>query len=34
MNMDRMEEACADFTKVRGMATISIVEQLAPLICK
>ena len=34
MNMEKMEEACADFQKVRELVTIAIVEQLAPLICK
>ncbi len=33
MSMEKMEEACADFTKVRSMASIVIVDQLMPLIC-
>ncbi len=33
MNLDRMDEACADFTKVRSIAAIAIVEQLMPLLC-
>ena len=34
MNMDKMEEACADFQRVRGIVSIGMVEQLTPIICK
>lgn len=34
MNMEKMEEACADFQAVRKIITIDLVEQLTPLICK
>ncbi len=33
MNMEKMEEACADFQKVRSIISIALVEQLTPLIC-
>ena len=33
MNMEKMEEACADFQKVREIVSIALVEQLTPLIC-
>lgn len=34
MNMEKTEEACADFQKVRDIVTIGLVEQLTPLLCK
>ena len=33
MNMEKMEEACMDFQKVRGIVSIGLVEQLVPLVC-
>lgn len=33
MNMDRLNEACEDFTKVRGIVSIPLVEQLTPIVC-
>lgn len=33
MNLEKMDEACADFQKVRTIFTIGLVEQLVPLIC-
>lgn len=34
LNMDRKEEACADFQKVNQMVYIEVVRELLPLICK
>ncbi len=34
MNMERTDEACADFRKVREIVSIGLVEQLTPLLCK
>ncbi len=34
LNMDRKEEACADFRKVNRMVYIEVVRELLPLICK
>lgn len=34
MNMEKMEEACADFRKVKTIVSIGMVDQLLPLICK
>ena len=34
MNMNKMEEACADFKKVQSMVSIDVVNQLVPVICK
>ena len=33
MNMEKLEEACADFQRVRKIVSIDLVEQLTPLIC-
>lgn len=34
LNMDRKDEACADFQKVNQMVYIEMVRELLPLICK
>ena len=34
MNMDKMAEACEDFTKVQDIISIPLVEQLTPIVCK
>jgi len=34
LNMDRKDEACADFQKVRTTVFINLVNQIIPLICK
>ena len=34
MNSERNAEACADFTKVKEILSIDIVNQLLPLLCK
>ena len=34
MGMDRTEEACADFRKIRSLVTIGLVENIYPLLCE
>ena len=34
MNMNRLEEACKDFQKVRATVYLDVVERVVPLICK
>ena len=33
MNMDKLEEACSDFQRVRELVSIPLVEQLTPIVC-